>query len=220
MLIANDIVRKMFAYRHDLLKALIAADVKLVVLGQVEALSELPEFQGKTADAQPLDLLVRLSEFTPETKILVIGQENVKSSYRPDAVEDCWLVYLFADAIYRVAAQRPVDPEWEKRPRRVWQQYELRVQRVDQRLDESLAKLFESATSSGKWQSTRAATSRRAYWNYGVMAYFDALGQTPAPLDHSNSIRTREELKQYDPELYELVNTTFQYDQRVDWRVR
>ena len=33
MLKANDTIRKMFAYRHDILKALIADGVKLVVLG-------------------------------------------------------------------------------------------------------------------------------------------------------------------------------------------
>jgi len=43
---ANDTIRKMFAYRHDILKALIADGVKLVVLGQNEMLSDLPELKG------------------------------------------------------------------------------------------------------------------------------------------------------------------------------
>src|SRR5215469_1477684 len=46
LLKANDTVRKMFAYRHDVLKALISDGARLVVLGRDEALSELPEFRG------------------------------------------------------------------------------------------------------------------------------------------------------------------------------
>src|SRR5215467_4359265 len=43
MLKANDTIRKMFAYRHDILKALIADGVKLIVLGRNEKLTDLPE---------------------------------------------------------------------------------------------------------------------------------------------------------------------------------
>jgi len=45
LLAANDIVRKMFAYRHDVLKALIADGVKLVVLARGERISDLPEYK-------------------------------------------------------------------------------------------------------------------------------------------------------------------------------
>ena len=44
LLKANDTIRKMFAYRHDILKALIADGVKLVVLGPQERISDLPEY--------------------------------------------------------------------------------------------------------------------------------------------------------------------------------
>src|SRR5689334_18094150 len=46
LLRANDTVRKMFAYRHDVLKAMIADGARLVVLGRREKLSDLPEFKG------------------------------------------------------------------------------------------------------------------------------------------------------------------------------
>ena len=38
-------------------------------------------------------------------------------------------------------------PEWDKRPRNLWQQYELHVQRLDQRLDESLEQLYVKASA-------------------------------------------------------------------------
>src|SRR5262249_46640736 len=45
LLRANDTIRKLFAYRHDILKALIADGARLVVLGRTERLSDLPEFK-------------------------------------------------------------------------------------------------------------------------------------------------------------------------------
>src|SRR5262245_28777933 len=45
LLRANDTIRKLFAYRHDILKAMIADGARLVVLGRDEKLSDLPEFK-------------------------------------------------------------------------------------------------------------------------------------------------------------------------------
>src|SRR5437868_4855459 len=52
LLKANDTIRKMFAYRHDILKALIADGARLVVLGQEENLSDLPEFKNAKSLAE------------------------------------------------------------------------------------------------------------------------------------------------------------------------
>src|ERR1051325_6833749 len=65
MLKANDTIRKMFAYRHDILKALIADGVKLVVLGRNEKISALPEF--KNGEIKNIDLTTRFLDYTPET---------------------------------------------------------------------------------------------------------------------------------------------------------
>ena len=42
LLRANDTVRKMFAYRHDVLKAILNDGGRLVVLGRAEKPSDLP----------------------------------------------------------------------------------------------------------------------------------------------------------------------------------
>ena len=51
LLKANDTIRKMFAYRHDILKAMIADGARLVVLGRGEKLSDLPEFKDAQQDS-------------------------------------------------------------------------------------------------------------------------------------------------------------------------
>ena len=68
LLKANDTIRKMFAYRHDILKALIGAGCRLVILGPDEKISDLPEYRGTSRPH--IDPLARFLEYTPETKRL------------------------------------------------------------------------------------------------------------------------------------------------------
>src|SRR5580658_9369523 len=66
LLKANDTIRKMFAYRHDILKALIADGVKLVVLGHDQALSDLPEYK-KAPDQTNWDTTTRMHDCSSES---------------------------------------------------------------------------------------------------------------------------------------------------------
>lgn len=218
LLAANHTIRRMFAYRHDILKAFMADGVRLVVLGRGEKLSDLPEY-ASFKGVKGFDALSRTLDYTPETKLLVVGEENVLADPRQPGVGDSQLVRVFATAIHRITAGRPVDPNWEKRGREV-QQYELRVQRLDVRFDEKLAAAFGKATAAGKWKGTSAVHDRVAYWTAGVLAYFDATGQEAAPNDAPHPINTREALRAYDPELFALVHETMAYEGHVDWRLR
>ena len=206
----------MFAYRHDILKALIADGVKLVVLGRNEKISDLPEYKA-VKDGKSFDPLARVLDYGQQTKLLVVGEENVLGNPKNPLVGDNQVIRVFAKALYEVTGKRLVDPNWENRGRAV-QQYELRVKRLDVRFDEKLKELYEKATGVGKWKSTAAVHDRVAYWTAGVLAYFDALGQDAAPNDATHPIRTREALREYDLDLYALVNETMAYDGHVDWR--
>jgi len=162
----------------------------------------------------------RYLEYSPEFNLIVVGEENLVESREATLRENSHLIYLLADAIYKIAATRPVDPDWENRPKNVWQQYELRLERLDTRLDGSLKVAFEQQTAKGKWRGTQAIHSRHDYWNYGVLAYFNAVGQSPTPTDSANAIRTREDLAFYDPKLFQIVNKAMAYSNRIDWRLR
>jgi hypothetical protein len=218
LLKANDCVRKLFAYRHDILKALMADGVKLVILGRGERLADLPEIKS-LADKSSLDLNARTLEYNRPTKLLVVPEENVSVDPREANAGDNQVIRAFAGAIHQVAGQRPVDPDWEKRPRNVWQQYELRVTRLDERFDQRLKEFHEVALAAGKWKGTSAVHNRADYWAAGVLAYFDAAGQTPAPAGSEHPIVTREALRRYDADLYALVHETFAYGGKVDWRL-
>ncbi len=213
LLKANDTIRKMFAYRHDILKALIADGVKLAVLGPHEKLSDLPECSGDKS----LDHTARFLDYSPETKLLVVGQENVLGNPGDPHVTECQVIRVFAGALYYVTGKRPVDPNWERRGRAV-QQYELHVHRMDIRFDEKLQKLYDGATSKGLWKGTAAVHDRVEYWVQGVLAYFDAVGMGAPPNDAAHPITTREMLEEYDPGLFSLVDETMAYKGKVDWR--
>jgi hypothetical protein len=206
----------MFAYRHDLLKALIANGVRLVVLGPHEKLSDLPEFKA-IKDNATIDPLLRSFDYSPTTKLLVVGQENVLGNPRHPSVGDYQVIRVMATAVYHVTATRPVDPNWENRGREV-QQYELRVKRLDERFDRFLQQHYESARQAGKWKGTSAVHDPVRYWASGVLAYFDAAGQDAAPNDAAHPISSREILSTYDQALYELVAETMAYQGHVDWR--
>jgi len=211
----------MFAYRHDILKALIANDVKLVVLGRGESIADLPEFRRLPADdLRAIDPLSRYLDYSPAFKLLVVGEENVGADPSDAKVGDNQVIRVMANALYQVAGLRPMDPDWDDRPRNLWQQYELGVKRLDVRFDEALGLLFRKSVGQGKWKGTSAVHHRAAYWTAGVLAYFDAAGQDASPQDAPHPIRTRELLRAYDPDLFGLVNETMAYEGRVDWRFR
>ena len=85
------------------------------------------------------------------------------------------------------------------------------MKRLDVRFDEKLKELHAKALAAGKWKGTSAVHDRGSYWAAGVLAYFDARGQDAAPADATHPIRTREALKEYDPDLYALVHETMAY---------
>jgi hypothetical protein len=216
LLRANDTIRKLFAYRHDVLKALIADGARLVVLGREERLSDLPELRG-SRDQTGFDA-VRYLDYAPDRKLLVVPEENVLGLPGEPFAGAGLVVGAFARALYQVTGGRPAIPDFERRRDR--QQYELRVKRLDVEFDRKLGEAYEAAVGRGLWKGTAAARDRVDYWAAGVAAYFDAAGDGPAPQGADRPVTTREALKAYDAELYALVDETMAYRGHVDWRYR
>jgi hypothetical protein len=212
---ANDVIRKTFSYRHDILKAMIADGARLVVLGRDEKLSDLPEFKG-SKDSLDFDE-VRYYEYTPTLKLMVVPEENVLSLPKEPFAGECMVINLFAKGLYQVTGLRSVDTNWNNRGFAV-QQYEIGVKRLDIEFDQRLQKLYDGAMSRSLWKGTPAAQDRVAYWAAGMEAYFDAGGDGTTPTDAERPITTRGALRTYDPDLYALVDETMAYKGHVDWR--
>jgi hypothetical protein len=212
LLQANETIRRMFAYRHDILKALIAEGLKLVVLGPNESIADLPEYK-KVADKSKVDHTLRCLTYNAEMKLVVVAQQNVLTNPHDTYVGDNQVIRVFADALYRIAGMRPAIADY-----RGDQQYELRVKRLDADFDRAVTALYDKAKAANKWKGTSAVEDKFAYWAAGVLAYFDALGQTQPPGDAERAINTREALKAYDADLFALVNETMAYEGHVGWR--
>jgi hypothetical protein len=212
LLKANDTIRKMFAYRHDILKALINSGVKLVVLGRDERISNLPEVRSVKVDQ-----LARFLEYSPEHNLIVVAEENILSRPGAPLAGDNQVIRLFAKALFDLCAHRPVDPNWEKRGRDV-QQYELRVTRLDTRFRDRLEQMRAGATQRKQWRGTGALRSPADYFASGVLAYFNAAGQQQAPEDAPFPITSREQLQKYDPEFFRLIAEVLAYEGHADWR--
>jgi hypothetical protein len=209
---ANDTVRKMFAYRHDILKVFINDDAKLAVLGPGERLRGLPEFKNLRNDTN-FDLAVRMCDYSPVTKTFVIGEENSLGTPDDPYLGRSMVIRLFARAIYTVCGTRPVDPSF-----RPAQQYELGLKRLDVQWGQRVEGAYTNALANGKWKGTSAVVEPAEYWANGVLAYFDAAGPGWAANDAPHPIRTREQLKEYDPDLFALVAETMAYEGHEDWR--
>jgi len=216
LLKANDTVRKMFAYRHDVLKALMADGVRLVVLGRQEKLSDLPEFRDAAKKAGFDE--ARYLDYDGDRKLLVVPEENVLGLAGEGFAGRGMVVSVFGRAMHQVCGVRAIDPDFDRR--RDKQQYELRVKRLDVSFDDKVRQLFEAARDKGLWKGTPAGRGRVDYWTAGVEAYFDAGGDGHPPQGTDRPITTREALKAYDPDLYALVDETMAYRERVDWRYR
>jgi hypothetical protein len=71
LLKANDTIRRMFAYRHDILKALIADGARLVVLGRDDKVADLPEFKSAGANSPLKNSPLPLGEGQGEGRLRV-----------------------------------------------------------------------------------------------------------------------------------------------------
>ena len=114
------------------------------------------------------------------------AEENIMH-YRNDRyyTEDI-TIHEFAHTIHNVGIA-PVYPEFNK---------ELRA-------------CFEKAKSEGKWENTYAGSNVGEYWAEGVQDWFDVNIETEKPNGIHNRVNTREELRTYDPGLYELLSRYF-----------
>ena len=213
---ANQIIRHLFAYRHDILKTLINRDAKLVVLGQGETLVDLPEWESlKKAGIEPN---ARFVEFAPATNLIVVdGAEVTQTSGTSNGLGNP-VIASMTDAFLKLTADREIDPNWENRGRDV-QQYELNVTRLDKRFGRRVRNAWKASRQDGLWDGVPMLENESDYLCAGVLAYFDADSTTLIPKGSSEPVNNRQALQQYDPNLYELVHELMAYQDRTDWRI-
>ena len=210
LLEANRIVRRMFAYRHDLLRAMFKGGLRVVVVGRNEKISDVPELK----DAGD----VRTVSCTAKRKIIACGAESLLGAKNGSV-----LVGQLARAMHLFTGLREIDEKLDKdleKYKTLKRRFrssvrllrsQIGVKPIDKRFDAELKLLHKKAIAKGLWKDTPAAKDHVEYWVLGVQSWFDA---------GDGKIKTREKLVAYDPDLAKLAAKVFCHAERVDWRYR
>jgi hypothetical protein len=185
LLMAAEIVSRMLAGRPDLAEALVAGKVRVAVMAKDELTTDIPE-HSRLRPKEYWDRRARGLGGTPFIPTTSCAEENLLG-YQEDRYNgESILVHEFAHTIHEVG-----------------------LARLDRDFDARLKKLFEQARQRGLWQRTYAATNHKEYWAEGVQSYFDCNLQADPPDGNHNHVRTREQLREYDPDLARLIAEVF-----------
>src|SRR5262249_499308 len=80
-----------------------------------------------------------------------------------------------------------------------------------------LGQTYRNAVGKGLWKNTYTGSNQAEYWAEICQSYFDC--NRVNNWNHG-PVGTREQLKLYDPDGYDLVKTTFKLTAENDWRYR
>lgn len=214
---AYNIIMNMTAKKPDALKELVDGGVKFAVIGANENTTDLPEYQWLKNDTKTnWDERSRGFGATESTPLSSGAEENLLCYHDDRYFGENITVHEFAHTFLNMGIAK-VDPKF--------------VDRVKTAYDEAIKKQL--------WWNTYADDNYEEYWAEGVQSYFnvnaeyppsitgDSLTATATALASTNRnvhelegdaihnfVNTREELKQYDPDLYNLLTEVFP---TTDW---
>jgi hypothetical protein len=182
------IIKNMLApipHAHD---HLVSRKYYVAIIGKNQQQTTLPEYSHM--DSEYWDQRARGLGGDQSTKITSCAEENLlclgrlKDRYHGENI----LVHEFAHTIHLAAGGKEFDSQ--------------------------LHHLFYAALKKDLWEDTYAIFNHREYWAEGVQTYFSTnLSAHPANGVH-NRINTREELAEYDPDLFAFIAEFFN---NYDW---
>ncbi len=177
--------------RPDLLELMSRSNTRMIVIGADEEVSEIPEYYK--ADPQEAARQNRRVRGYGGRRLVSCGQENLLNlsgdRYRGENI----FIHEFAHSIHS------------------------NVRRLEPDFQQTLDRLYRQARAKGLWERTYAGTNAAEYWAEGVQSYFDCnqKSRRQGPDGVHNHVNTREKLREYDPELYDLIDRTLG---PMDWR--
>lgn len=180
----------------DVLESMTSRDTRIGIMARYEGTTDIPEHAYLANDTSlNWDVRARGLGGTLELPLTTCAEENILA-YQIDKyhAEDI-LIHEFAHTIHNVGIS-PVDPTFNAR----------------------LQKSLDNAIEKGRWMNTYAATNIWEYWAEGVQSWFNVNAEihTDAGDGKHNQINTRDELRVYDPGLYEIISDYFpETDERI-----
>ncbi len=169
------------------LKAMVDNGTKVAIMARYEGTTDIPEHAYLKNDKEiNWDLRARGLEGTPELPLTTCAEENILA-YQIDQywAEDI-LIHEFAHSIQLLGIES-VDPEFH----------------------DKLQVLLDNALAAGKYKNVYANTNATEYWAEGVQDWFNVNAEMPHADGKHFWVNTREDLKAYDPDLYDLISQYF-----------
>lgn len=173
--------------KPEVLQAMIKANARVAIMARYEGTTDLPEHHYLVNDtALNWDLRARGLGGTIEEPLTSCAEENVLG-YQIDKyhAEDI-LIHEFAHAIHCIGLMI-AEPDFDGR----------------------LKQLYEKAKASGILNGTYRITDHMEYFAEAVQDWFNVNAEMDHPDGKHNWCNTREELKDYDPDLYDLLAEHF-----------
>ena len=170
-----------------ILEAMKRSNSRVAIMARYEGTTDLPEHHYLVNDTTlNWDLRARGLGGTIEEPLTSCAEENVLA-YQIDKyhAEDI-LIHEFAHAIHCIG-----------------------IIQVDSTFDDRLQKLYEQAKAKGILAGTYRETDRMEYFAEGVQDWFNVNAEMPHNDGKHNWCNTREELQQFDPDLYNLIAEYF-----------
>jgi len=192
---AADRIAGLLAARSDLAESVAASISGVAVIGRDQRITDLPEFEDiyKIHPGTDWHRLGRSFPGTEEIPVAAGSEENLlclESDYFEGEdmfVRDFgWTIRRFGIAL------------------------------VDHGLDRAIEGAYGRAIAADLWRNTVAEVNSDMYWAEGVQSFFDANNEEIDEKDQiHNHVDTRDELRTYDPFLYELLVRAFG---ETEWR--
>ena len=170
-----------------ILDAMIRSNARVAIMARYEGTTDLPEHHYLVNDTSiNWDLRARGLGGTIEEPLTSCAEENILA-YQIDKyhAEDI-LIHEFAHAIHCIG-----------------------IIQVDTTFNSRLQKLYENAKAKGILDNTYRITDKEEYFAEAVQDWFNVNAEMPYADGKHNWCNTREELKEFDPDLYELLKEYF-----------
>ncbi len=173
----------------EVLASMTERDTRIGIMARYEGTTDIPEHAYLANDTSlNWDVRARGLGGTLELPLTTCAEENILA-YQIDKyhAEDI-LIHEFAHTTHDVGIS-PVYPD----------------------LNDRLQQALDAAIVNGRWFNTYAATNIWEYWAEGVQNWFNVNAEVEKEMGDGkhNRVNTREEMKRYDPALFNIIAEFF-----------
>lgn len=191
---AQSVVESMLSKRPDVKRVMVEKGCKVMIIGRDEEVCDLPEYAHICDTPGHIAYWNRRARGfggAPEDALSAsCGEENMLCLETDRYKGENILVHEFAHLIHTVG-----------------------IVGLDPGFDSELETLRQHAIEKRRWENTYAITNKEEYFAESVQSFFNCNRYSEKPNGVHNAINTREKLKAYDPEMYELL---FRYFPELD----